>query len=219
MNLSLLFWASEEMKDPRFSHIAKAHAETVLKHFIREDGSVRHIVVFDPENGEFIDSLGGQGYGSDSAWSRGQAWAIYGMANTYKYTKNIRYLRAAQRAADYFIASLPENYIPCWDFRAEDPGNEPTDTSAAACAASGMIEIAELLSPPEGNLYRNTAKKIIDSLTRNHLVHDIQHEEGILTGATGNKPSGKNINVSLIYGDYFYIECIAKLNGWTHNIF
>jgi unsaturated chondroitin disaccharide hydrolase len=219
MNLSVLFWAAEEISDPRFKHIAKAHADTVIKDFIREDGSVNHIVSFNPETGEFIESLGGQGFGPKSSWSRGQAWAIYGMANTYKYTGDIKYLRAAQRVANYFISCLPEDFVAHWDFRVPSLNGEPRDTSAAACAASGMLEIAKHLSEEEGRLYRETAKDIIASLTKNYATWDNFDHEAILLEATGNKPANSNINVSLIYGDYYYVECIAKLCGWNKNIF
>lgn len=219
INLSLLFWATEETGDPRFKYIAMAHADTVLKHFIRGDGSVRHIVSFDPESGEFIKALGGQGASPDSAWSRGQAWALYGMANTYRYTGEIRYLRAAQRVAHFYIASLPEDYIPYWDFRLPDFKDEPRDTSAASCAASGLIEIAKSLSAEEGQLYQKWAVKIVNSLAKSYASWDKPEYEGILTGATGNKPQGSHINVSLIYGDYYFVEAVAKLTGWTKNIF
>ena len=219
MNLSLLFWASEQISDPRFSHMAEAHADTVLKHFIREDGTVRHIVAFNPENGEFMEALGGQGYGPESAWSRGQAWALYGMANTCRYTKDLKYLRAAQKVAHYFISALPEDSIPYWDFRLDRFDEEPRDTSAAACAASGLLEISAQLPQAEGKLYRDAAKRILDALTKSYFTGDRPEYEGMLLGATGHKPAGQNINVSLIYGDYFYVEAIAKLLGWQHNIF
>lgn len=219
MNLSILFWASEELKDPRFKYIAKAHADTVLKHFIREDGSVRHIVSFDAESGEFIEALGGQGYGPDSAWSRGQAWAIYGMANTYKYTGDIKYLRAAQRVAHFFLASLPEDDVAHWDFRVPNLEGEERDTSAAACAASGLLEIAGCLPPEEGRLYRAAAERIIKSLAASYATWNQPEYEGILREGTGNKPAGQNVNVSLIYGDYYFVEAVAKLLGWESKIF
>ncbi|WP_211745699.1 glycoside hydrolase family 88 protein [Paenibacillus sp. Marseille-Q4541] len=219
MNLSLLFWASEQINDPRFRQIACAHADMVLSQFIREDGSVHHIVAFDPETGEVEKYLGGQGYGPFSSWSRGQAWTIYGMANTYKYTKDIRYLRAAQQVAHYFISCLPEDHIPHWDFRTPDPINEPRDTSAASCAASGLIEIAHLLPPEEGRIYQQAAEKIIKSLTEHYATLDEPDYQGLLREGTGNKPAEQNVNVSLIYGDYFYVETIAKLLGWSNRIF
>ncbi|MBU3110071.1 glycoside hydrolase family 88 protein [Clostridium lacusfryxellense] len=219
MNLSLLFWASAESGDPRFKHIAVAHADTVIRDFIREDGSVKHVVCFDPETGEVVDENGGQGYGPGSSWSRGQAWAIYGMANCYKSTGDIKYLKASIKVAKYFISCLPEDNIAYWDFRLPSNIGEPRDTSAAACAASGMLEIAECLSKEEGLIYKNWAEKILFSLTENYSTFNKPEEEGILTSATSNKPGNVGINVSLIYGDYFFIEGISKLLGWKRSIF
>ncbi|MCV4231684.1 glycoside hydrolase family 88 protein [Virgibacillus sp. LDC1] len=234
MNLSLLFWASEESGDPRFAHVAREQANTVAEHFIRPDGSVRHICRFDPLTGEFIEALGGQGYGPESAWSRGAAWALHGMANTYRYTRDIRYLEAAKRVAHFFIASLEEDSIPRWDFRAERKEmrtsdreqsesfpitSEPRDTSAASCAASGLLEIADLVPLTESPLYRESALRIIDSLTAHYAEWDDPAYEGILKEATGHLPAGQNINVSLIYGDYYYVETAAKLMGWKNRIF
>lgn len=220
MNLSLLFWAARTSGDPRFMHIAKAHADTVVNYFIREDGSVRHIVNFDPETGEYLGAIGGQGAGPDSAWSRGAAWALYGMANCYRETQEVKYLRAAQRVANAFLANLPEDSVPHWDFRAaDDLENEPRDTSAGACAASGMLELAALLPSLEGRVYQRAAKRILMSLHLNYATWDMPEHEAILLHATGHKPAGDNVDVSLIYGDYFFVEAIAKLNGWSKRIF
>ncbi len=117
MNLPLLYWASETTGDPRFKHLAMAHADTVLNYFIRTDGSVNHIVIFDPQTGEFESVNGGQGFAPNSAWSRGASWAIYGMALSYRYTGEARYLEAAKRVAHFFLANLPEDSVPHWDFR------------------------------------------------------------------------------------------------------
>jgi unsaturated chondroitin disaccharide hydrolase len=221
MNLSLLFWASEESGDPRFSHIAKAHADMVMKQFVREDGSVHHIIRFDPETGERAEAIGGQGAAPDSAWSRGAAWALYGLTNTYRYTEDPSYLDAAQRVANFFISSLPEDSVPHWDFRAEpDEGEEiPRDSSAGAIAASGLLELADVLPDPEGRLYATVAKRILSSLRDHYGTWDLPEHEGMLLEGTGHKPAGQNVNVSLIYGDYFYVEASAKLNGWKHRIF
>nr|WP_169082411.1 glycoside hydrolase family 88 protein [Paenibacillus sp. PL91]MBC9200760.1 glycoside hydrolase family 88 protein [Paenibacillus sp. PL91] len=220
MNLSLLFWAAEEIGDPRFAHIGKTHADTIIKHFIREDGSVNHIVSFDPSSGEAIESLGGQGAGPNSAWSRGAAWALHGMANVYRYTGDKTYLYASQRVAHYFMAMLPADSIPHWDFRAaKSLDEEPRDTSAAACAASGLIELSEALPEIQGRPYREAAERILLSLTRSYGTWDRPEHEAILLSGTGNKPAGSNVNVSLIYGDYYYIEAVAKLMGWKRRIF
>ncbi|MCZ8513837.1 glycoside hydrolase family 88 protein [Paenibacillus filicis] len=219
MNLSLLFWASEASGDARFKHIAVAHADMALEHFIRPDGSVNHIVSFDPETGAFIESIGGQGYGPQSAWSRGQAWAIYGMANTYKYTRQARYIEAAKRVAHFFLASLPEDHVPYWDFRDDHLEDAPRDSSAAAIAASGLLELANHVSAAEARFYTEAAKRILKSLTESYATWDLPEHEAILLHGTGHKPAGENIDVSLIYGDYFYVEAFAKLGGWKRSIF
>lgn len=141
MNLSLLFWASEETKDPRYKHIAVKHADIVLQHFIRPDGSCNHIVSFNPETGERLESIGGQGYGPESSWSRGQSWALYGMANTYRNTGDIRYLDAAKRVAHYFLASLPEDDVPHWDFHVPNPENEPREPRLQLLRPPGCLRL------------------------------------------------------------------------------
>lgn len=220
LNLSILFWAAQEIADPRFDHIGKAHANTIVNYFIREDGSVNHIVNFDPQTGEFIESLGGQGAGPHSSWSRGQAWALHGMANTYRFTGDKKYLYAAQRVANYFLACLPDDHVPHWDFRvAVSLDGIPRDTSAATCAASGMLELAELLSPLEGAVYRRGAENILLSLSKHYATWDQPDHEAILIAGTGHFPNGENIDVSLIYGDYYFVESIAKLRGWKTRIF
>ena len=106
-NIPLLYWASEETKDPRFRKIAMTHADTVAANFIRADGSARHIVEFDPETGAFVRDYGGQGYAQGSSWTRGQTWALYGFVMSYKHTGAVRYLAMAQKVAEYFMAHIP----------------------------------------------------------------------------------------------------------------
>jgi unsaturated chondroitin disaccharide hydrolase len=222
MNVSLLFWASQESGDPRFAHIAKAHADMVVKQFVRADGSTHHIVAFDPESGERVEALGGQGAGPDSAWSRGNAWALYGLANTYRYTGDSAYLSAAQRVANFFVASLPEDGVPPWDFRATPEAGDdgiPRDTSAGAIAASGLLELADLLEDPVGRPYRAAAERMLRSLAAKYATWDDPGHEAILVQGTGHKPANQNVNVSLIYGDYFFVEAFAKLRGWNRRIF
>lgn len=219
MNLSLLYWAAEESKDPRFAHIANAHADMALRHMIRADGSTCHVAVFDPGSGELLEYNGWQGYGPDSCWSRGNAWALYGMTNAYRFTNNVNYLHAAQRVAHHFIASLPDDMVPPWDFRAPNRDTEPRDTSAAAIAASGLLELAALTSPEIGIGYHQAAERILTSLSTNYAAFDEPEHEGILHGGTGHKPADTNIHVSLIYGDYYFVEALAKLRGWSNRAF
>ena len=127
-NLSLLYWASEESKDPRFRQIAMLHADTVRKNFVRPDGSVCHIVEFDPETGEMVKSHGGQGCGEGSAWTRGQGWALYGFMISYIHTGKQEYLDTAKRVADYCLANIPESGIIPVDFRQPtEPAYEDSD--------------------------------------------------------------------------------------------
>jgi unsaturated chondroitin disaccharide hydrolase len=219
MNLSLLFWAAEEIGDPRFRHIACAHADMAAEHMIRPDGSSCHVAVFDPENGDLLEYKGWQGYAPDSCWSRGNAWALYGMANTYRFTRKKEYLHIAQRVANHFIANLPEDMAPPWDFRVPDAANAPRDTSAAAIAASGLLELADALPTEVGLTYREAAERIVVSLSQNYSAFNEPEHEGILRGATGHKPKGVNIEVSIIYGDYYYMEALAKLRGWKNRVF
>jgi unsaturated chondroitin disaccharide hydrolase len=219
LNVSLLFWATRVTGDPRYKHIAMKHADTALRYSIREDGSVNHILSFDPESGEFIEAIGGQGLAANSAWSRGTAWAINGFANTYRNTSEIRYLHAAKHVAHFFIASLPDDHVPYWDFRLDSLEGEPRDTSAAAIAASGLLEIAELVPASERRTYFDAAERILHSLTENYSTWDKPEHQAILIGGTGHKPAGNYIDGSLIYGDYYYAEAFAKLNGWKNRIF
>ena len=147
MNLPLLYWASEVSGDPRFRYIAQEHTNMVLRSFVRSDGSVNHIVIFDTLTGEVKDTPGGQGYASGSSWSRGQAWALYGLALGYIHTKDEAYLEGAKRVAHYFLANIGPDGVPALDFRAP---REPKyiDTTAGSIAASGLLEIEKLV--PDG---------------------------------------------------------------------
>ncbi|MGF1772552.1 glycoside hydrolase family 88 protein [Vibrio wakamikoensis] len=212
MNLPLLYWAADQLDAPRFKLIAMAHADTVLKEFIRPDGSVRHMVEFDYMTGDVKSYYGGQGYNEDSAWSRGASWAVHGCALSYKYTKEPRYLEAAMRTADFFIDQLPEDSVPHWDFRSPRDENTPRDTSAAACAASGMLLISELIEDETKKAhYFDAANRILKSLYDNYCTVGDDGQQGILTGGAFNCPKGLGVNCSLIYGDYYFVEALSKL--------
>ncbi|ULO09240.1 glycoside hydrolase family 88 protein [Paenibacillus sp. 19GGS1-52] len=213
MNMPLLFWASEVTGDPRYRHIAEAHMDTVVKHFIRPDGSVYHIVRFDAETGAFIEGIGGQGYAAESAWSRGTAWAIYGLTLAYHHTGKSEYLYTAQKVAHFFLARLPEDHVPHWDFRAPAEDRVFRDSSAGACAASGLLLLADKVGELEAPVYREPAIKMLESLYRNYGTWGNDAEEGLILHGTSNYPAGQNIDVPLIYGDFFYVEGLARLKG------
>lgn len=210
MNLPLLYWGSQVTGNPNWKQLAMQHADTALEHILRPDGSSNHVVVFDGETGECLDKPAGQGYGKGSAWSRGQAWAIYGMALSYRYTGNERYLDAAKRSAHYFIANAAMwDYDVVIDFRAP---KEPVyyDNTAAACAACGLLEIAELLTDFEKELYVSAAVKLLRRLTERFCNWKLE-EDGILTHGSARYDRASDREVPIIYGDYFLLEGILRL--------
>lgn len=206
MNLRMLFWMANETGDMRFKHIAIAHADKMLTTLIRSDGTAHHLCEFKSETGEFVQFVGGQGYSPDSQWSRGQAWAIYGFTRMYENTWDLKYLDVAKKCADNFIQKC-DRKTPSWDFCApidKEEGFVP-DTSAGACAASGMITMAKYLS--DGDKYTDAAKSILADIYENYKSDG----EMLLTGATGSKPKNNNVNVGLIYGDFYFLEALRKL--------
>ena len=210
MNLPLLYWAYEEIKDPRFLHIARSHADRTIECFIRDDGSVCHIVKFDPFTGERVESYGGQGYAHGSSWTRGQAWAVYGFTLSYMHTGDVKYLNTAKKVANYFIANTPDSgLIPC-DFRQpESPDYE--DTTAAAIAACGMIEIAKHSEGRDKDVYMNAALKMLKAIDEKSADWDPKTDnittKGTVAYHDGEKETG------ILYGDYFFIEALMKLSG------
>lgn len=209
-NIPLLYWASEETKDPRFAHIARIHADTVMENFIRPDGSSHHILEFDPFEGGVVRSLGGQGYENGSSWTRGQAWALYGFMMSYIHTQKQEYLDTAKRVAHYFMANIPESGIIPVDFRQpKEPAWE--DSTAAAIAACGLIEIGKYVGEYEKDLYRNAAIKLLKVLDEQRSDWS-DRSDGILINGTGAYHSEEH-HFSIIYGDYYFMEAIFKLKG------
>ena len=210
LNLSLLYWASEESGDPRFRQIAMMHADTVLANFVRPDGSVCHIVEFDPESGRMVKSYGGQGYGDGSSWTRGQGWAVYGFANSYTHTGKKEYLEAIRKVADYCIANLPESGIIPVDFR--QPQEPAWEDSCAACViACGLLEVARHVSDSEKEKYENAAVTILRAIadTRADWTENC---DAIVQNCTGAYHSPEH-HFTMVYADYYFIEGLYKLAG------
>lgn len=210
MNLPLLYWAYNATGDPKYLHVATLHAQTAMKYFIREDGSSCHIVEFDPMDGHFIDSIGGQGYGHGSSWTRGQTWAIYGFALSYMHTGDERYLETSKKVADYFISSIPDSYLIPVDFRQpSEPAWE--DSTAAAIAACGLLELEKFCVGETKEKYHAAAIRLLQTLTekRCDFTHD---KDNIVEKCTAAYHDAKH-EFAIIYGDYYYIEAIWKLTG------
>ncbi len=210
LNLSLLYWASEETKDPRFKQIAMFHADTAMDAFVRNDGSVCHIVEFDPETGERLKSHGGQGYAHGSSWARGQGWAIYGFMVSYYHTGKKEYLQTAQKVAEYCIANMTKSGLIPVDFRQpEQPAWE--DSCAAAIIAGGLLDLADCVSETEQEKYRKPAFKILDTLYRQRC--DFSHScDAIVKNCTGAYHSAIH-HQTMVYADYYFIEAVYRLKG------
>ena len=211
MNLPLLYWASKELGDPRFKEIAIAHANTAQDYFIREDGSVRHIVGFDPVTGEFDREYGGQGYGEGSSWTRGQTWALYGFTLSFIHTGDRNYLETAMKVADRFCDRIPEDGLIPVDF---DQPKEPhyIDSTAAAIASCGLITLAkelEKIGEAGSDRYLEAAEKMLSALDEKDCDYDPEHDE-LLTRCSASYHD-KDHEFPIIYGDYYYIEAIWKL--------
>lgn len=212
MNIPLLYWAAEETKDPRFTHVAVNHAKTAQQYIVREDGSCNHILSFDSKTGEFLDNPGGQGYERGSSWSRGQSWAVYGFALSYRHTGDESFLNTAKKCAHYCISNMAVNdWLPLVDYRAP---KEPVkyDTTAGMITACGLLELAEHVSEHEKNLYTEAAFRILRACEEKYANWDPE-ADSIMDGGTFfyHDPSGKNTEVPIIYGDYYLIEAILRL--------
>lgn len=209
MNLSLLYWASRQTGDPRFSLIAQRHADTAMRCFIRPDGTSEHIVIFDPLTGSVLDRPGGQGWAPGSVWSRGQAWALYGFVISAMHTGRKDYLDTARRVADAFLARLDEDGLPSCDFAAP---KEPVvkDDCAGAIAACGLLQLADALGE-EGVSYGRAGTRLLKALAESHADWS-ESFPAILTHCTGSYHSNDH-HIPMVYGDYFFVEGIARLLG------
>ena len=209
MNLSLLFWASRETGDPRFANVARIHADTTLREFVRADGSVSHIIEFDPQTGARLREHAGQGYGLGTAWSRGQAWGLYGFALAHMNTGERRYLEASERIAGFFMAHIrPDGLTDCDFMQPETP--ERIDNIAGAVAACGLIELARLTGLTD---YRAAAEQLLDGLIDHCCDFDPAHC-GVLTHCTASyHDDAAGVHTNIVYGDYFLIEALSKLSN------
>ena len=209
MNLPLLWWAYEKTDDKKYYDVACKHAFTTMQHYVREDGSTYHIVEFDPVSGKVRKKVTWQGYNDKSCWSRGHAWAVYGFAIAYRYTKREEFLRTTEKLADYYIAKCPPDYVPYWDFNDPEIPNTVKDSSAAAITSSGMLYLSNA-EPDEtiAEKYRGVAYKILEALSKNYFADN--SSQGILLHGCFDKPKNIAIDSGLIWGDYYYLDALSK---------
>lgn len=212
MNIPLLYWAAQEVGDPRFDYIARSHADTVMEKLVRADGSCAHIAILDPTDGILLETPAGQGSFAGSSWSRGQAWAMYGFALSYRHTGDERYLACAKRVVHYFCSQVSQTGdVPLADFRAPV---EPViwDTSAGACAACGLLEISEHVDGSERDFYLSWALRLMKALD-DAYANWKQQEDGLLEMGTVAYDDEGCRHKPLIFGDYYYLEAILRMGG------
>ncbi|PTR01542.1 glycosyl hydrolase family 88 [Mucilaginibacter yixingensis] len=210
MNLELLFEATKISGDSSFYKIAVAHANTAMKNHFRSDYSSYHVIDYDPETGAVLHKQTHQGYADGSAWARGQAWGLYGYTMCYRYTKNKAYLEQAEHIAHFIFSNphLPADLIPYWDYNDPAIPQSPRDVSAATVTASALYELSTYSS--NGAQYKLWADKIIHQLNANYLAKPGSSRGFILLHSTGNKPSNGEIDVPIIYADYYYLEALLR---------
>ena len=215
INLELLFWAAENGGSQKLKDIAVRHAETTMNNHFRPDGTCHHMVVYDTLDGHFIKGMTHQGYSNESLWSRGQSWAIYGYTMVYRFTHDQRFLDHAQKVTDIYLKRLKEtsdDWVPLWDM--DDPrGKEaPKDASAACVVASALLELQQYVGAQKSKVYNDAAEKMLQDLSSDRY-QSRDKNVAFLMHSTGHHPAGSEIDASIIYADYYYIEALLRFNN------
>ena len=211
MNLELLLKAVELGGSDTLKNIALSHARTTIKNHFREDNSCFHLVDYDPQTGEIIGKQTVQGYADDSAWARGQAWALYAYPMMYRFTNEKDMLDHAVAIAEYLLPRLPEDGIPYWDYDAPDVPDDVRDASAAAIMASGLIELSTYVDEEKSARFLSAAETMLRTLaSEEYLAEPGSHYGFLLKHSTGNKNTGSEVDVPLTYADYYFLEALLR---------
>lgn len=219
LNLPILYWATEVTGDGSYAVKARNHIKTAMKCILRPDNSTYHTHFIDIETGEPTYGVTHQGNRNGSAWARGQAWGIYGIALSYRYLKDSSYIDLFCRVTDYFIEHLPEDLIPYWDFDFDTGSTEPRDSSALAIAVCGMMEMAKYLDKERAGYYTDAANRMLRALIDRCANRDYKKSNGLLLHGTYARASGENtckdrgVDECNTWGDYFYMEALTRMTG------
>lgn len=210
INLEMLFWAAKNGGNPYLYDIAVSHADKTMKCHFRPDYTSYHVAVYDTISGNLIKGVTHQGYADSTMWARGQTWAIYGYTVVYRETKDPKYLDFVQKVTDVYLERLPEDKVPYWDF--DDPSipNAPRDASAAAVVASSLLELSTYLPNGTGKRYRDAAVEMLTSLSSDNYQSG-KSNPSFLLHSVGHWPAHSEIDASIIYADYYYIEALLRL--------
>ncbi|MDU1906060.1 MAG: glycoside hydrolase family 88 protein [Dysgonomonas sp.] len=211
INLEMLYWAAKNGGNKDLYDIATKHAETTMKYHFREDGGNYHVAVYDTITGDFIKGVTHQGYADSTLWARGQAWAIYGYTMVYRETQDKKFLRFAEKVTDLYLNRLSGNeYVPYWDFDAPNIPNEPKDASSAAIVASALLELSQLEDNQEkAEKYKQAAINMLDELSTDKY-QSRESKPSFLLHSTGHWPNKSEVDASINYADYYYIEALIR---------
>lgn len=210
MNLELLFEATELSGDSTFYKVAVSHADRTLKEQFRPDGSCYHVIDYSISDGNVRHRHTAQGYSHESAWSRGQAWAIYGYTMCYRYTADKKYLGQAIKTFNFMKdhPRMPEDLVPYWDMDAPNIPNEPRDASSASVIASALYELSTYDNQFD---YKGYADKIMKSLSSENYTAKLgENGRFVLMHSVGSIPHNSEIDVPLNYADYYYLEALKR---------
>ncbi len=218
MMLEMMFWGAKNGGSSSWYNMAVSHANKTMQNNVRENGSVWQAVDYSTINGSVVLKWNKQGYNNNTTWSRGQAWGIEGFTMAYRETLDPNYLNTAKKIANYFIDHLPEDYVPYWDFNAPEypSAGQVRDSSAAAIAASGLLDLSTYVSDLTAKRkYYNAACNILNSLSSPAYLAHGTNSMGILLHGTGNGTRYPDLNAgeidrSLMYGDHFFIEALLR---------
>jgi unsaturated chondroitin disaccharide hydrolase len=216
MNVPLIFYAARETGDPELIRVATAHSRTTRDRLVRPDGSTAHEGLFDTETGRFLGESTHQGLRADSRWARGLAWSLYGYSQVYELTGDKQWLDVAERNADFWLAHLPKDHVPYWDFAADLsqplPWGPQKDSSAAAIAASGLLDLERQTTALDRAVaYRRTALAMLDALVEpEYLAIETPGWEGILKHGVYHTKKNLGVDESVMWGEYFLVEALRK---------
>ena len=212
INLELLFWASRNGGSQYLYDLAVSHAATTMRHHFRPDGSCYHVAVYDTLSGSFVHGVTHQGLADSSMWARGQSWAIYGYTMVYRWTRDKAFLQFAQKVTDIYLKRLAEtsdDLVPLWDMDDLRGLAAPKDASAAAVVASALLELQGYVGGAKGDHYRDIAMRTLEQLA-GKTYRSGKRNVALLMHSTGHHPAGSEIDASIIYADYYYMEALER---------
>lgn len=207
LNIPFLFWATEATGDEKYKYVADNHLRTALSVITRPDYTTHHTYFFDCETGSPLYGKTAQGASDDSCWARGQSWGVTGTALNYKYVPEDFIVEIHSKITDTFIDKLPKDFVPYWDMDFKPEDNEPRDTSAAAIAACGILEMNKY---QKNEKHLQATSDMLNALIDNYLTEKIPGANGILSDGMYSRPDGSNPESNL-WGDYFFFEALMRI--------